>query len=88
MLTLFLNKDETNVHTILVAGKVSVKVDPTPSTQHPTPRILAPNQQSTLDFQSNNIRVTTVDGINSIIPWKDGVFNFERKSLKTYYDSN
>ncbi|AXP80849.1 hypothetical protein CJ739_1763 [Mariniflexile rhizosphaerae] len=87
-LTIFLNKDETNSYTTLVAGKVSVKVDPALNTQRPITRILAPSQQSNLDFQSNDMRVTTVNGINSLISRKDGVFDFERKPLKKYYDSN
>ncbi|AXP80853.1 fec operon regulator FecR [Mariniflexile rhizosphaerae] len=74
-------KDETHIYTTLVEGKVSVKVNPTPNTQHPTPKVLAPNQQSSLNLKTNHISMTSVDVYN-VTSWKDGVFSFEDTSLK------
>ena len=73
-------KDEANIYTTLVEGKVSV----TPSAvegQKPTTKILAPNQQSNLNIQTNKIRIATVSTYNEIA-WKDGIFSFEDKPLK------
>ncbi len=74
-------KDETHIYTTLVEGKVSVKVNPTPNTQHPTPKILAPNQQSNLDLKNNKMSIAMVDVYNET-SWKEGVFDFTKMPLK------
>ncbi|MEO8253224.1 MAG: FecR domain-containing protein [Flavobacterium sp.] len=87
-------KDETKVYTTLIEGKVSVTVvGPTTSNQQPT-KILVPNQQLTLDTQTQKVKVQTVEVAN-VIAWKKGDFSFERKSLKEiakvlsrWYDMN
>lgn len=73
-------KDETNIYTTLVEGKVSVTVDPTTNNQQATSNILAPNQQSNLNLETNEVNITTVDVYNETA-WRDGVFNFKRMSL-------
>ena len=67
-------KGETNIYTTLVEGKVAVNY----SGEN---QILAPNQQFNLDLQNNTISMTTVNAHNET-SWKEGVFNFKRKSLK------
>ena len=67
-------KDETNIYTTLVEGKVAVNTVI-------GNEILVPSQQSNLDLQANNMVVTTVE-VTSVISWKDGVFDFENKPLK------
>lgn len=74
-------KDETHIYTTLVEGKVSVKVDQTTNNQQPTTRILAPNQQSSLDLKNNKISIATVDVYNET-SWKEGVFDFTKMPLK------
>lgn len=77
-LSIFLNKNLINAYTALVEGKVTFSY----ASKN---QILVPNQQSNLDLQSNDIRVTTVDEAGRITSWKEGVFDFERKPLKRYY---
>jgi transmembrane sensor len=67
-------KDEANVFTTLVEGKVDVKIAN-------TKQRLLPNQQLNLALKSNVSVINTVDVYNEI-SWKDGVFSFERKPLK------
>lgn len=67
-------KDETNVYTTLVEGKVAV--DNGRSKQN-----LIPNQQSNLSVENNNIKVSKVD-VKSEISWKNGIFSFSGKPLK------
>ncbi|AUP79117.1 FecR family protein [Flavivirga eckloniae] len=66
-------KNEANIYTTLVEGKVSV------STKH-TSRILKPNQQANLNLNDNTMAITTVNVYNEI-SWKEGVFSFRRKPL-------
>lgn len=66
--------DEANIYTTLVEGKVKV-------THENGSQTLAPNQQSILDVSANTLSVITVDVTNEIA-WKDGIFNFEKQSLK------
>ncbi|AUP78041.1 FecR family protein [Flavivirga eckloniae] len=83
-------KDETNIYTTLVEGKVLVKtntytslvedkvlVDFQDKKQH-----LVPGQQLNLDIQNNNLSVTTVDNTYKDISWKKGKFSFRKKTLK------
>ncbi|MDD7885089.1 FecR family protein [Flavivirga sp. 57AJ16] len=67
-------KDETNIYTTLVEGKVAVN---TPKAQH----TLVPNQQLGFNVLSQQTTVTTVD-VYYHIAWKDGTFNFVSKPLK------
>ena len=67
-------KDETNVYTTLVEGKVDVIIDYNKQS-------LIPNQQLNLDINTNASIVKNVDVYNEI-SWKDGVFTFEGKPLK------
>jgi ferric-dicitrate binding protein FerR (iron transport regulator) len=67
-------KDETNVFTTLVEGKVNVTVDN-------KKQKLLPNQQLNLNINTNVSVLNTVDVYNEIA-WKEGVFSFKRKSLE------
>ncbi len=67
-------KDETNIYTTLVNGKVAVS---TSLAEH----ILTPNKQLNFNLKTGNIEVSIVDVYNEI-SWKDGIFSFEETSLK------
>ena len=67
-------KDETNIYTTLVEGKVLVK-------KGNTLNQLTPNQMSNFDLTKNTITLTTVDVYNEI-SWKEGIFSFDGKTLK------
>lgn len=66
-------RDETNIYTTLVEGKVAIG-------NQGKNRILKPNEQSNLDLQYKTIAITKVDVYNEI-SWKDGVFSFRKKPL-------
>ena len=66
-------KDETNVLTTLVEGKVAVS-------SQGKKQILNPSEQANLNLQNKTIAVTEVDAYNEI-SWKDGVFSFRKKPL-------
>jgi len=67
-------KDETNLYTTLIEGKVAVSM-------MNREEILVPNQQLKLDLTNNNAVVSIVD-VYREISWKDGVFSFKNKPLK------
>jgi ferric-dicitrate binding protein FerR (iron transport regulator) len=67
-------KDETNMYTTLVEGKVAVSYEGKKQN-------LTPNQQSNVNLLKNSLTVSAVN-VSYEISWKVGVFNFERKSLK------
>ena len=67
-------KDEANIYTTLVEGKVAV-------TYENKNQNLLPNQQSNLNLNTNDFIIAEIDVYNEI-SWKDGVFSFERKPLK------
>ena len=67
-------KDEMNIYTTLVEGKVDVKIDS--RTQS-----LSPNQQLNLNLNTNATTIKKID-VYGEISWKEGVFSFENKSLK------
>lgn len=67
-------KDEKNIYTTLIEGKVAV--DNGVSMQD-----LTPNQQSNLDTDNLNFTVAKVD-VKEEISWKEGVFSFKGKPLK------
>ncbi len=66
-------RDETNVYTTLVEGKVAVS-------NSGKNQILKPNEQSNLNLQDNSIAIAHIDVYNEI-SWKDGVFSFRKKPL-------
>ncbi|MFI1743659.1 FecR family protein [Thalassobellus sediminis] len=67
-------KDETNIYTTLVEGKVLVN-SPAQS------QVLKPKQQTNLNLEDNSMSVATVNVYNEI-SWKEGVFSFKGKPLK------
>jgi ferric-dicitrate binding protein FerR (iron transport regulator) len=67
-------KDETNIYTTLVEGKVAVNYNG-------NNQILAPNQQSNLNTENNNITMAMVD-VYRETSWTQGVFIFKKKPLK------
>jgi ferric-dicitrate binding protein FerR (iron transport regulator) len=66
-------KDETNIYTTLVEGKVSLSYAG-------TNKILKPNEQANLSLKDNNISIANIDVYNEI-SWRDGVFSFRKKPL-------
>lgn len=69
-------KDEENVYTTLVEGKVAV------STSDNNVQTLSPNQQLNLNKSSNKVVITTDIDIYRIVSWKNDVLSFKNKSLK------
>lgn len=67
-------KDESNIYTTLVEGKVEINTST-------AKQILVPNQQSNVNIGNNNISVVLVD-VETEISWKNGVFIFKRKPMK------
>jgi len=67
-------KDESNIYTTLVEGKVLVNYENRKQN-------LTPNEQSSLDVNNKIFLVKKVDVYNEI-SWKEGVFSFESKPLK------
>lgn len=67
-------KDETNVFTTLVEGKVNVSIAN-------KKQRLTPNQQLNLNTKTNTTLIKSVD-VYDEIAWKEGVFSFKRKSLE------
>lgn len=67
-------KDEPNIYTTLVEGKVTVNVKN-------EKKKLLPNQQLKLNVNSHTLSVVVVDTYNET-SWKEGIFSFEKKSLK------
>ncbi|GAA4888072.1 DUF4974 domain-containing protein [Flaviramulus aquimarinus] len=67
-------KDEVNIYTTLVEGKVSIGYNN-------KKQYLNPSQQSNLNIEENQISVASVNVYNEI-SWKEGVFSFRKKSLE------
>jgi hypothetical protein len=67
-------QDEVNIYTTLVEGKVEVSSGEIKES-------LIPKQQSILNIENNVFAIAHVNVYNEIA-WKDGVFNFENKTLK------
>ncbi|GAA3605092.1 FecR family protein [Flavivirga amylovorans] len=67
-------KDETNVYTTLVEGKVTIYAE----NQN---KILAPNQQSNLDTTTNDLSISNVN-VKGEIAWVNGEFIIQGKTLK------
>lgn len=67
-------KDETNIYTTLVEGKVSIN-------NEISNWILEPNQQANLDLKNNSISINRANIYNEI-SWFKGLFSFKGKSLE------
>tara|TARA_R110001599_G_C12225522_1_gene657665 strand:- start:879 stop:2048 length:1170 start_codon:yes stop_codon:yes gene_type:complete len=67
-------KDESNIYTTLVHGKVQINTSM-------AKQILVPNQQSNVNIVNNEISVGTVD-VENEISWIKGIFSFKGKPLK------
>lgn len=67
-------KDEQNVYTTLVEGKVEINASS-------VKQLLVPNEQSNLNKLSSNMSVSVVD-VKTEVSWKTGVFSFKGKTLK------
>tara|TARA_R110002050_G_scaffold201583_1_gene336752 strand:- start:230 stop:1420 length:1191 start_codon:yes stop_codon:yes gene_type:complete len=67
-------KNEVNIYTTLVEGKVAI-------TAGNKNKILSPGEQSILNITTNNIGIAQVD-IKPEISWREGVFIFKKKPLK------
>ena len=67
-------RDETDIYTTLIEGKVSVSSEN-------SNQVLKPNQQVKLNLNDNTVTVFEVNGYNET-SWKDGIFSFRRKPLK------
>jgi ferric-dicitrate binding protein FerR (iron transport regulator) len=67
-------KDEINIYTTLVEGKVVL-------TYEGLEQVLSPNEQSIINTENNSLSTRTVD-VYSETSWKEGIFSFEDKSLK------
>jgi hypothetical protein len=68
-------KDESNIYTTLVEGKVAIDY-------HKKTQILKPSEQANINVESNAINVYQVD-VNTEVSWKNGLFIFKGKSLKS-----
>ena len=67
-------KDESNIYTTLVEGKVSINSDG-------QSKKLIPGEQSNLDLENKNITIAKVDA-NAEASWRNGIFSFRGKPLK------
>lgn len=67
-------RDETNIYTTLVEGKVTVSYDG-------RKQILVPNQQSNININNSSINVYPVD-VKTETSWRQGLFTFKGKPLK------
>lgn len=66
-------KDDSNISTTLVEGKVEMQFAN-------VKQKLIPNQRANFDIKTNKVKIAKVD-VYSEICWKDGVFSFEDKPL-------
>ncbi|WP_223548951.1 FecR family protein [Aestuariivivens sp. NBU2969] len=67
-------QDETIIYTTLVEGEVIISYNE-------KKRILAPNQQSSIDINNQTIDIYPID-VNTEISWRKGLFTFKGKPLK------
>lgn len=67
-------KDETNIYTTLVEGKVTISTAT-------TKQVLEPNQQSNLDLKNNSISINPAN-VTHETSWRKGLFSFKGKSLE------
>ncbi|AUP81264.1 FecR family protein [Flavivirga eckloniae] len=68
-------KEETNIYTTLIEGKVVIK-------SQDKEQVLEPAQQLNLNTKNNDINIETVDNMHNEISWKEGEFSFQNKTLK------
>lgn len=66
-------KDDSNIATTLVEGKVEMEFANVKQN-------LIPNQRANFDIKTNKVKIAKVDVYNDIC-WKNGVFSFEDKPL-------
>lgn len=66
-------KDETNIYTTLVNGKVTIKTAT-------TKQILVPNQQSDLNLKNNSVSINAINATCET-SWRKGFFSFKSRSL-------
>jgi len=67
-------KDDSNIATTLVEGKVEMEFANVKQN-------LIPNQRANFDIKTNKVKIAKVDVYNDIC-WKNGVFSFEDKPLE------
>jgi len=67
-------KDETNIYTTLVEGKVAVS-------SSGSEQVLKPNQQLNLNLEDLSMSVMKVN-VKYELAWRDGLFSFKGKSLE------
>lgn len=67
-------KDETNIYTTLVEGKVAIRS----RGQYDK---LIPGQQSNLNLENKSVTITQVN-VNEETSWRNGIFSFRGKPLK------
>ncbi|WP_299555218.1 FecR family protein [Seonamhaeicola sp.] len=67
-------KDETNIYTTLVEGKVAVDYNG-------NKKNLVPSHQTNIDLKTKEVSVAKVD-VNAVVAWKHGIFSFRGKPLK------
>ncbi|WP_323028189.1 FecR family protein [Gelidibacter japonicus] len=67
-------KDESNIYTTLVSGKVAINTES-------TKQVLVPNQQANLDLTTDKLSIKNID-IKGEIAWIHGEFIVKNKSLK------
>ena len=68
-------KDEPNISTTLVEGKVAISTSV-------KKQILEPNQQTILNTQNEELTFIPEVDVNDLISWKNGIFSFKEKSLE------
>lgn len=66
-------RDEANVYTTLIEGKVAVNYSG-------KNKFLKPSEQSNLNIQDNTMAIANVEVYNEIA-WRDGIFSFRKKPL-------
>lgn len=71
-------KDEENVYTTLVEGKVTVS-------NTTSKKYLTPNQQSVINLKNRDITIKSIDAYNEVL-WTKGIFSFKGKNLKEIMD--
>lgn len=67
-------KDESNIYTTLIEGKVLVS-------SGLSNQVLKPAQQSNFSIHDNKFMEVTTINVYNEVSWKDGVFSFRKKSL-------
>ncbi|MEY2868331.1 MAG: hypothetical protein RIR01_760 [Bacteroidota bacterium] len=71
-------KEEENVYTTLVEGKVTVS-------NAAAKKYLTPNQQSVINLKNRDITIKSIDAYNEVL-WTKGIFSFKGRNLKEIMD--